>query len=346
MAILNSFIKTGLVPQSVVRLGLRKLLRYRLEQELEANVAQASVRLMAFVDQLKTSPNVILAGQYGVVSKQYTGDFFQIVLGDYRKLSCCYWGPETASLTEAEAESFALVCRRAELGEEMRVLDLGCGWGSLSYWIGEKYPSCHVVAVAFSAYEANYIKQECRRRRIDHIVDVQLVKEPSDLEALGEFDRIFAIESLFSWENLEKELESVSKCLSSNGRFFAQVRCHRDQAYQLSSPNSDDWTSDHFITARIMPSDALLLYFQKDMLVTDHWRLSGMHYAKTARAWLENLLAYRPEVMSVLRDSFGNEAGTDFEKWKLFFITCEELFSARKGNEWWVAQYLFKKRGS
>jgi cyclopropane-fatty-acyl-phospholipid synthase len=247
------------------------------------------------------------------------------------------------TIDEAEEAMLRLTCERARLEDGMEVLDLGCGWGALSLWIAEHYPNCRVVAVSNSQPQIAHIEERCHERGLKNVEG--LVADVNHFEVDGRFDRVMSIEMFEHMKNYERLMAKIASFLKPDGMLFVHIFSHREFAFEFRADDPGDWMAQTFFSGGTMPSDDLLLHFQRDVRLVDHWRVPGTHYAKTLRAWLERLDRHQPEVREILAETYGRERETrSLVNWRLFFIACEETWQLRKGREYLVSHYLFERR--
>ncbi len=335
-----------LVPELVIRAGIRSLLRDRLAQE-GRRFAQRESELRRFVEemaseQLAPSPQAANRQHYEVP----TG-FFQLVLGKHLKYSAGLWEPGTATLDDAEAAMLAVTCARADLRDGQRVLELGCGWGSLSLWMAERYPRSRIVAVSNSRSQGALIRARAEERGL-----ANLEIRTADMNAFspGEgaaFDRIVSVEMFEHMRNWPELFRRVGGWLAPDGRVFLHVFAHRRFAYPFEVDGDHDWMARHFFTGGIMPSHDLAGRIPGPLEVEHSWVVPGTHYARTAEAWVERLDGRRAEALAVLRrDLPAREARRQVERWRLFFLACAELFAYRGGEEWVVSHHRLRARAA
>jgi cyclopropane-fatty-acyl-phospholipid synthase len=270
-------------------------------------------------------------------------ELFQLVLGKRLKYSCCLWPEVDMTLDEAEEKMLELTCQRARLENGMTVLDLGCGWGSLTLWIAEHYPSCRILSVSNSRDQIDFIHQKAEQQGYDHIDG--MVMDVNHLELDQKFDRIISIEMFEHMKNYHALMEKISRLLNPGGMLFVHHFSHRLFAYEYRIEDRENWMAQTFFSGGTMPSDDLLLHFQKDLQVVDHWRVSGQHYARTLRAWLKKMDSQQSAVEKVLAEAYGaDQIRRWWINWRLFFIACEETWAFRQGKQYLVSHYLFEKR--
>jgi cyclopropane-fatty-acyl-phospholipid synthase len=337
----------GLVPDSVIRAGIRRLCRQRLNDIRAHDPEAAAKALDRFVDRMNRSPIALVPELANEQHYEVPPAFFDEVLGASRKYSCCYWDQETADLDQAETRALQITCERAGIEDGMSVLDLGCGWGSLSLWIAEQYPGCAVTSVSNSAPQRRHIERLAAERGLRN---VRVLTEDMNDFAPGHrpeqaYDRIVSVEMFEHMRNYRELFRHISGWLKPGGRFFMHIFCHRLCAYEFLDEGPSDWMGRHFFSGGIMPSDGLPLRFQEDLRLVRHDRWNGTHYERTANAWLQNMDARREAVMPILAATYGEpQAEQWFQRWRIFFMACAELFGLTEGREWYVGHYLFERR--
>ena len=335
----------GLVPDRVIRAGIRRLNRQRLEDIHADDLERSSQDLIAFVEGMNVAEIAPLPELANEQHYEVPAEFFGLVMGEHRKYSSCYWNDETRNLDHAEAEALRLTCLHAEIEDGMDVLDLGCGWGSLSLWIAAHYPACKVVSVSNSNSQREYITARAKERGLDNITVITC--DMNDFDTDLRFDRIVSVEMFEHMRNYRELYGRVNGWLREQGKFFKHIFCHRSCVYEFVDQGPSDWMSRHFFSGGIMPSDDLPLRFQRDLQLVNQWRWNGGHYEKTANAWLENMDANKHEAMKTMAETYGRDAaGKWFMRWRIFFMACAELFAHGDGQEWYVSHYLFERRKS
>lgn len=323
----------GLVPLSGLRLGVRRLLAQRLAD------AESGPGVEDFIAELKRSPVALVPEKANEQHYELPPDFFELVLGPNLKYSGAYWPDGVGTLGEAEDAMLRLTAERAELSDGQEILELGCGWGSLTLYMARRFPDASITAVSNSAPQRRFIES-----RAPGNVTV-VTADMNDLEIDRRFDRVVSVEMFEHMRNYSVLLSRIRRWMKDDARLFVHVFCHRSYAYPFEADGDDNWMGRYFFTGGIMPSFDLFRRFDDDLVVEEEWAVDGTHYERTARAWRENLERRRAEVLPVLRETYGDEADRWYHRWRLFFLACEELFGYGDGSEWLVGHYRFAPRG-
>jgi len=341
-ALAVNWVELGLVPDSVIRLGIRRLLKQRMQEVNAHDPAAEQAMTQAFFEQLSAAPLALVPEKANAQHYEVPSAFFADVLGPHRKYSCCWWPDDASSLEEAEAAALQLTCERAGLANGQRILELGCGWGSLSLWMAEHYPGSQILAVSNSRTQRETILALAHQRGLTNL-DVQ-THDFNNFQTGERFDRVVSVEMFEHLRNWPRAFAKVESWLRPEGRFFMHVFTHRGAAYPFEVRDESDWMSEHFFSGGMMPSDDLALRCQDDLRVLQHWRWSGEHYQKTSEAWLARMDSQREKLMPLFEATYGGDALIWWQRWRLFFMSVAELFGYEQGQRWQVSHYLFAPR--
>ncbi|HZZ79030.1 MAG TPA: cyclopropane-fatty-acyl-phospholipid synthase family protein [Gemmataceae bacterium] len=310
------------------------MLKQRLRQTCNSSTQE-------FAAWLRQQPVVIATDLANSQHYEVPADFFRAVLGPRLKYSCCMFENGAQSLAQAEDAMLDLTCERAGIADGMNILELGCGWGSLTLWIAEHYPNCNLTAVSNSRSQKQFMEARCRERGVRNIEVV--TANVAEFWAPGRYDRIVSVEMFEHMRNYERLLERVASWLLPGGKLFVHIFCHRALAYPFEIDGDGDWMARHFFTGGIMPSFHLFDQFDRDFKVRQRWFIDGRHYARTCEMWLRNLDARRSELNSLFSQGMGKtKASVVLQRWRIFLMACAELFAFGGGEQWGVGHYLFE----
>jgi cyclopropane-fatty-acyl-phospholipid synthase len=336
----------GILPDWAIRYGIRKMCRERLKSLDHPSIDLLQKQLDTYIDALKNSPIAVHTADANRQHYELPPEFFLLTLGKNLKYSSTFWTEGCTSLDESEEVSLAITMSRAELQDGMKILELGCGWGSLTLSMARKFPNAQILALSNSTPQRLFIEKRAKEqgitnvqvltRNIDEVVNLQ--------EEFGQFDRIVSVEMFEHLRNYELLFERISSWLKPEGKLFVHIFTHQKFAYLFETEGEDNWMGKYFFTGGQMPSHTLLSRFQRKLTLEKLWAWSGVHYAKTSEAWLKNMDAHREQILPFFEKTYGKaDARRWFQRWRVFFMSCAELFGYQDGNEWGVSHYLFSK---
>jgi len=332
----------GLIPDPLIRAGIRRLLRERANELAPDDIARQLEMELAFVRGMDLSPVALVPEKANEQHYEVPAAFFDHVLGRHRKYSCGHWSSRSDNLDDAEASALAITCQRAGIKDGMDILELGCGWGSLTLWMAEHYPNTRITAVSNSGSQREYIEQQAINRGFNHVTVIT-----ADMNAFAtddQFDRVVSVEMFEHMRNYRELYKRIYHWLKPGGRFFKHIFTHRSVPYPFEDNGDDDWMTRYFFSGGIMPSDTLPLYFQDHLQLVNRWRWDGTHYEKTANAWLQNMDEARDQIWPILSRVYGAEHTQQWwMRWRMFFMACAELFGFDNGQQWLVSHYLFER---
>jgi cyclopropane-fatty-acyl-phospholipid synthase len=349
----DAVVDRGLLADPVLRVAIRALLRRRLAQLGPDDVASRAERMRALVAELTDGPVAVATHDANEQHYEVPTELFELMLGPNLKYSSGYWPEGVGTLEQAEAAMLELTCERAGLADHQDVLDLGCGWGSLSLHVARRHPTSRVVAVSNSHTQRTHIEKVAAVEGLTNLTVLTAdvndlgVAAHTDVVRAESFDRVVSVEMFEHVRNHAELTARIARWLRPGGALFVHVFAHRSEAYPFDTGSSGDWMARHFFTGGIMPSADLLPRVARGLDVTDQWAVSGTHYARTLRAWLDRLDAEAPRARQLLAETYGDDrADAWLRRWRVFTIACEELFAFRGGQEWHVSHHLLTRSGS
>ena len=372
----------GLLPDPLVRFGIRQRLARRLARERAGSLEARTERRRQLLTLLRESRIAIHTGAANRQHYEVPAEFFELVLGSHLKYSCALWNTENKDgkateerslprnrtkapsgpgsqdrgalkrpgtpghatpLDHAESRMLETYCQRADLRDGQSILDLGCGWGSFSLYAAPRFPGSRFSAVSNSHGQRRFIESKMVELGITNLEVVTC--DVNEFLPDRTFDRIVSVEMFEHMRNYRELLGRISNWLRPEGRLFVHIFTHRDSPYLFEPEGDDEWMARNFFTGGIMPSDDLLLHFQDDLRIVDHWWVDGRHYEQTANAWLARMDAARPRIEEIFSEVYGpTRVRLWWVNWRLFFLACSELWGFRGGSEWIVSHYLFAPR--
>ena len=332
----------GLVPDALLRAGIRRMCAQRLRDEHAGDPAAAARRTTALIAELRQSPVAIHTDAANRQHYELPPAFFHACLGPRLKYSSCFYPTGNETLAQAEEAMLALYGERAQLADGQDILELGCGWGSLTLWMAEHYPNARITAVSNSRPQREFIEARCRERGFANVRVLTCDVNRLELPAEG-FDRCVSVEMFEHMRNYATLLGRIGGWLRPGGALFVHIFCHRTLLYPFETAGEDNWMGRHFFTGGLMPAADTLLWFQDALRIDDRWLLDGTHYQRTANHWLREQDSRRDEVMAILRKAYGDAAPLWYQRWRMFWMACAELFGYDHGREWMVAHYRFTK---
>lgn len=329
----------GLLPDGLLRRGICRLLRQRLAELAAGGPEAARARTDAYYALKREGPIAFATEAANAQHYELPPAFFEQALGPRRKYSGCLWEPGTRTLAEAETAMLDLTLERARIAPGQRVLDLGCGWGALTFRLLERFPDLEVVAVSNSRPQRQHIEAEARRRGLRTLT--VLTADANTFAPPGRFERIVSVEMFEHLLNHEAFLGVLARALAPGGLLFTHVFCHREHAYPFEDRAASDWLARYFFTGGWMPSADAFARAGGPFRVLQHWDVPGTHYARTAAAWVANMDAHRAALLPILAATYGDgQERLWFARWRLFFLACEELWAFDGGRTWFVAHDL------
>lgn len=340
---IDNLLTKDILPDRVIRYGIRNLLKQRLNSEKKNNASEQQKHLMDLVNYLNENPIAVNTADANEQHYEVPTEFYKMVLGKHLKYSSGYWEKGANNLDESEKDMLELTCQRAELLNGHNILELGCGWGSLTLFMAEKYPQSQIIAISNSRTQKKHIDAEAEKRGLKNVTVI--TADINQFEIDKRFDRIVSVEMFEHMRNYRTLFSKIYNWLKPEGQLFVHIFTHNKYAYLFDVKDDSDWMAKYFFTGGIMPSDNLLFYFTDSFQIKDHWIVDGRNYEKTSNAWLENMDRNKEEILKLFAETYGEVNKTKWwVYWRVFFMSCAELWGFKNGNEWFVSHYLFSKR--
>ena len=338
MSIAIEFMERGWLPDWVIRAGIRRLLKQRLRDQ---QAQQGSNEQRLFFASLRNGPLALHTEKANQQHYELPAEFFQAIMGQYLKYSACYWPKHVTALDAAEATMLQLTCERAAIEDGHNILELGCGWGSLSLWLAEHYPQATITAISNSAVQRQYIERQIQQRKLNNLSVITV--DINDFQTEQRFDRVVSVEMFEHMRNYRELLARIANWLQPDGKLFVHVFSHREYAYPFEAEGDDNWMGRYFFTGGLMPAHDLFGHFNDDLTIEQAWQINGQHYQRTCEAWLANQDQEQAMIRALFKETYGEQqAARWFQRWRIFFMACAELFGYDQGRQWGVSHYRFR----
>ena len=339
----DTLLEKEIVPDFLIRRQIRGLLKERLKEQHQPDAGSLEKQIRSLVNELSASPIAINTVDANEQHYEVPTAFYKHVLGPHMKYSGGWWEDGAEDLQRSEFEMLKLTCERAQIKEGQMILELGCGWGSLSLFMAENFSTSLVTGVSNSTTQKEYIDAQAKKRGITNLHIITADINSFDIEQ--KFDRVVSVEMFEHMRNYKLLLQRISGWLRDNGKLFVHIFTHHKYAYKFEVKDNSDWMSKYFFTGGIMPSNDLLFYFNEDLVKENQWLVNGINYNRTSEAWLENMDKNREAIIPIMVATYGKEkAMLWFAYWRIFFMACAELWGYNLGDEWMISHYLFKKK--
>jgi cyclopropane-fatty-acyl-phospholipid synthase len=339
---INTIISSGFVPDFIIRTGIRRLLKERIK-DITPNPPQSIEEVKnSFINMMKASPLAVQTRDANEQHYEVPTDFYLYALGPNLKYSCAYF-EENESLEEAEIKMLERTLSMARIRSGDKVLELGCGWGSLTLFTAKKFPECQITGVSNSATQKIYIDQKAKNLGLTNVRII--TADMNNFNTEEKFDRIVSVEMFEHMRNYEILLNKISGWLNEHGTLFVHIFVHKSIPYLFEVKDESDWMSKYFFSGGMMPSDDIFHFFQEKFKLVEHVKYNGTHYAKTSEEWLKNTDQNKQKILDLFKIHYGiKDAKKWLEYWRIFFMACAELWKYDSGREWFVSHYLLEKK--
>ncbi|ATH07112.1 SAM-dependent methyltransferase [Halobacteriovorax marinus] len=338
MSVLINAVENGFIPNFALRIGIRNLLKKRLS-EIEQNY---SFHREVILNKLGETPMAIETQAANEQHYELPATFFTYALGRNLKYSCSLYERGAQTLDQAEDAMLELYCDRAQFSDGMKILELGCGWGSLTLHMARKYPQSEIIAISNSHGQREFIENKMQDEGITNVKII--TKDINEFQISEKFDRVVSIEMFEHVRNYRPLFANISNWLKDDGKLFIHIFCHKDATYFFETEGDDNWMGKYFFTGGIMPSFDLFERVQDSMKLSQKWKINGQNYQRTSEDWFNKMEENSSTIMNLMKETYGEDQAKQwFNRWKIFFASCAELFGHNNGNEWFVGHYLFEK---
>lgn len=337
---LNTLLEKDLIPEILIRSKIRSLLKERLQQESKRKSELGNAYYSTIRNELSNGPIAVQTEKANEQHYEVPAAFYQLVLGPHLKYSSGFW--EGENFEQSEKRMLEMTCQRADLADGHSILELGCGWGSLTLFMAERFPSSYITAVSNSSSQADFIRSKAAKRKLSNITVI--TQDINSVSLSDSFDRIVSVEMFEHMRNYKELLEKVNSFMKENGKLFVHIFTHKEFCYKFDVVDDSDWMAKYFFSGGIMPSTNLLSLFDEQLKVVEHWDVPGIHYSKTAEAWLRKMKENETLVKQLFQVIYQDQSLKWFVYWKIFFMACSELWKFRNGTEWMVSHYLLEKK--
>ena len=339
---LIQFAEKGIIPDRLICLGIRNLCRKRLDWAKKMGHQALEDHHQSWVEKLKQSPIALVPEKANEQHYEVPPEFFEQVLGKHLKYSSGYWPDGIYTLDQSEKAMLDITCERADLKDGMNILELGSGWGSLTCFMAKLLPNATITTISNSHDQGEYIQNHCRQSEIRNVKVI--TADMNDFKTDDVFDRVVSVEMFEHMRNYQELLRRIRSFIKPGGKLFVHIFSHKVLVYPFEDKGPGDWMSREFFSGGLMPSHRLLLHFQEDLNIEKVWRISGYHYSQTSWAWLEKMDKNKAKIIDIFSRTYGeNNAKIWWQRWRIFFMSCAELFGINHGNDWGVSHYLFVK---
>jgi cyclopropane-fatty-acyl-phospholipid synthase len=329
-------LEKNLVPDFIIRSKIRSYIKLREESEKNFDIKK-------FIDSLSGQPIAVDTKKANEQHYEVPARFFELTLGPQLKYSCALFEEGAETLAEAESKMLELTAKRAQLADGQTILELGCGWGSFSLWMAQAFPNSEIISVSNSHSQKKYIDSVIARKGFKNLKVMTADMNQFDIDK--KFDRIVSVEMFEHMRNIQKLFAKVASFLKPEGLLFIHIFSHTQFAYLFEVRDQTDWMAKYFFTGGMMPSDSLYSHFQEDLIIETQWIVNGVNYSKTAEAWLQNMDSYKKEIKEIFSETYGDQNATKWwVYWRIFFMSCSELWRYKNGKEWHVMHYLLRKK--